>query len=154
MKFKTGEKLLLIFIMLIAAILFYGSSIVKVAFDESITPKMFGRVISGLLFVICCIRLVKLFTTKDEKTEAKLVIPELKIIITQMILMVAYTIGLTTIGYYVTTFVYLFAMIVILTDNHTKKSIVTYGVGSFIFTAALYLVFTAFNVFLPNAWLF
>jgi len=154
MKFKTAEKIFLVLVMIVASILFYGSSIVRIAFREPVTPRLFGQTISGLLFVVCTIRLIKLFLLKDNEEDKRIIIPRINLVITQIALMVLYAICITKIGYFVTTFFYLFGMILLLRDNNSKKNIVLYGIGSLLFTIGLYFLFKTFNVFLPNAWLF
>jgi hypothetical protein len=151
MKYKTGEKLFLLAIILIGVILFYGSSIVRVVFAEPITAKLYGQVISGIMIALCIARFIKLqLPSPKSSPDKKLTIPNFNIIVTQAFLMALYTLGITKLGYFVTTFFYLFIMIALLSDNKTIKSRVTYAIGSAVFTVVLYYIFKAFNIFLPN----
>jgi hypothetical protein len=153
---KTAEKIFLLVLIVIGSILFWGSKGMNAIYQEPLTSELYGELLSGLLIVLCFVKLIML-QIKDRKSEAKenVVVKNVRIIIIQAVLMILYTIGITTIGYFVTTFIYLLTMLMLLTDvAKTKKVIVRFAFGSAAFTVALYALFTVFKVFLPNSLLF
>lgn len=154
MKFKTAETCFLAMVILFSAVIFYGSSIVRIAFDEPITPKTYGQILSGALIVICIIRIILLQSSKSiSNKDKKVTVTKWNLLRLAMLSILLYSFGISSVGYFVTTFVYLVFMILILTDNRSKKAIFKYVIGSFLFVVLLWAVFDVFNIFLPNSWL-
>ncbi|SFH03086.1 Tripartite tricarboxylate transporter TctB family protein [Desulfotomaculum arcticum] len=153
---KTAEKIFLIALIIIGVTLFWGSEGMNTIFQEPLTSEVYGELLSGLLIVLCLIKLIMLQIKKqDSETKEDVAVNNMRIIIIQAVLMILYTIGITTIGYFVTTFIYLLIMLILLTDTaKTKTAIIKFTLGSAAFTAALYALFTVFNVFLPKSLLF
>lgn len=153
---KAAEKIFLLILIVIGGLLFWGSRGMNAIYEEPLTSELYGELLSGLLIVLCLVRLIML-QAKDHKpeTKEKVVVKNIKMIIIQAILAILYTIGITTIGYFVMTFIYLLIMLILLTDvAKTKKMILKFTFGSAVFTVALYALFTVFKVFLPNSLLF
>jgi hypothetical protein len=152
MKFKTAETFFLAIVILFGAVIFYGSTIVRIAFDEPITPRTYGQILTGILIVVSVIRIILLQSSKSNE-DKKVTITKWNLLKLAMLAMLLYSVGISSVGYFVTTFVYLLFMILILTDDRSKKAIIKYVVGTIGFVVLLWAVFDVFNIFLPNSWL-
>lgn len=152
MKSKNVERIFLLALIALGCILFYGSSTVRVSFKEPITAKLYGQALSSILIIVSIIRLAMLSLTKTDN-DRKINILNVKLVLLSSLFMIMYTFGISSLGYFVTTYIYMLAMIIILTDDRSKKALIKNAFGTLVFTVVLYFIFDAFNVFLPNAWL-
>lgn len=150
----SAETIYLLLLLAFAGLMFQQSSITKSTIEEPLTARVYGMIISALFIVAVATRLVKLIFSKNCKGENPQ-IDHLGLILFAAVLMLLYTIGILKIGYYVVTVIYLSIMMIALQDKEarTKKNCLLSFVGSLAFAVVLYIVFDAFNVFLPNAWL-
>ncbi len=73
------------------------------------------------------------------------------IVLSQAVMTILFVVGMTTLGFFITTFFYLFLSICLLAKVRRLKSILVYIAGSGAFCMALYFIFNVFHIFLPKA---
>lgn len=155
MAFRKAESYLLAVLLVIAGVFVYTSSITKTTIAEPVSARDYGLVISSLFLLTVITRFLaintKAYKEKDKSSSFKIDHP--RIILISTIAMIAYTLGIIWIGYYVMTFLYTFGMMLLLREGRTAKVWILTAVGCLVFVAALYWIFSMFNVYLPNAWL-
>lgn len=155
LNFRKAELVFDIFLIAIGGILFYQSAITKATIEEPVTAAMYGMVISALFLIALLMRFFKLAANKQSGDGKNVVINHFPLIMFSTVFALAYTIGIVKIGYYVSTLVFTSIMIMVLREKEerTAKSWIVTIFGCLIFTVALYFLFKAFKVYLPNAWL-
>ena len=146
----------------LGATLFYGSTGLRVAMTEPLTPGGYGKMITAALCIACMARLawinlidpVFLAPKRGQRQETsehvQYKMKEPFLVISQILLMLLYALGITRIGYFTSTFIYTLATMVILTDKRNKKTIIIYAVGTLVFCFFLGWAFHVFYVFMPN----
>ena len=155
MSLRKAESYFLIFLLVVAGVFIYTSSITKVTIKEPVTARAYGLVISSLFLLTVLTRFISINTKayKDKDKSGTFKIDHPRIVLISTIAMIVYTLGIIWVGYYVMTFLYTFGMMMLLREDRTTKAWIVTAIGCLIFTVALYWVFTMFNVYLPNAWL-
>lgn len=153
MSFKKVEVYFLLVLIVVGGVMFYMSTITKVTMPEPVTARAYGMVISGLFLLAVITRFLALVGKGGEDDGKKFSIGHPMLIVVSAIAIVLYTLGIIKVGYYVMTFLFMFGMVMILREKRSVKQWILTAVGCLIFTVALYFVFDAFNVYLPNAWL-
>ena len=156
LNFRKAEIVYALFFTAIGIVLFYQSSITKATVEEPLTAAVYGMIISALFLVATVSRLIRLLINKKtEGEESAMTIRHPRLIFLLILGTLAYTCGIVEIGYYVVTLIFTAAMVMALRDGgkRTVKAWVITILGCLVFTVALYGIFTAFKVYLPNAWL-
>jgi hypothetical protein len=119
--------------------------------EEPITAANYGSFVSVLCGAACVFRLIFNLFMQTKITNNVFVIRELKLVVAQIILTIFYTLGITNIGYFTTTFLYLNVSLIILSGRKTPKYIVMFLAFTLLFCVGLYGAFKVFQVFLPNS---
>lgn len=155
LNFRKAELIFDLFLIAVGGVLFYQSAITKATIEEPVTAAMYGMVISALFLISLVLRLFKVGASKDSEAQKDIVIHHFPLISFSAVFVLAYTVGIVKIGYYISTLVFTIIMIMVLREKEerTVKSWITTAVGCLAFTVALYFLFKAFKVYLPNAWL-
>lgn len=155
LNFRKSELVFDVFLIALGGLLFYQSAITKATVEEPVTAAMYGMVISALFLIALLVRFFKLAAAKKTEDEKDIVINHFPLIMFSTVFALAYTLGIVKIGYYVSTLVFTTIMIMVLREKEerTAKSWIVTIIGCLIFTIALYFLFKAFKVYLPNAWL-
>lgn len=155
---KIAEPVLLLVLTAFGGLIFWQSSLTKITVEEPVTARMYGMIISGLFLASTISRLVVvLFSRKNSIEGSKMiVVKEPLLILIACVVMFMYTFGIINLGYYVSTFVYVVFMIMLLRgkEGRSLKTLLFTALGSAAFCGIIYIVFKTFKVYLPNALLF
>ncbi len=147
-----------IFFLLLAAIgaaVFAGSMNISSLIVEPLTASAYGKMISGCFVVSCIARIIQnMVLTAKGAEDKKVTVAYPKIVFGMCIMVFVYAFGITSIGYFVSTFLFMWAMLVLLGDSRDKKQIIRMAVFSLVFCIVLYFLFQLMSVYLPKALLF
>ena len=83
-----------------------------------------------------------------ESRAIKISYPKLLIGMTASILL--YSFGITKVGYFTSTFLFLLAMLLMLSEERKPKDIGKFAAFSLVFNVALYYLFQVMSVYMPN----
>lgn len=156
------ENIFLALLFAIGIAIFYGNTGLRTAMVEPLSPGGYGQGVSGLLCILCLARFLwnnfrgTAFAPRSESArtadvvEHSFMIKEKPLIACQALLMIFYAYGITTVGYFTSTYIYSIISILLLTDQRTWKAIAVYAVGLVGFCYLLYLCFDVFQVMMPN----
>lgn len=115
-----------------------------------IHPYLMPTLTSGLMFFLCILRLIvglRMPADSGEQAKKKLIEVPSKSLIT-MALVLAYALCLKSVGFILTTFVYMMAQMVVL-NTEKKNWLLMVGV-SLVMSVGVYFLFVyAFNIMLP-----
>lgn len=154
------ENIFICVLFAIGVTLFYGNSGLRAAMVEPLTPGTYGQIITATFCITCILRLLwinvidPVFIAKkrnaEEAVKISFKIKEPFLIVLQMVLMILYALGITRIGYFITTFFYILITMITLTDKRNKKTVVIYAVCSLCFCLFLQWAFGVFYIMMPN----
>ena len=138
-------------IMLIAVILFIATFSIKSLLGMKPGPEFMPRVASVLLFIVA------LGITVEAMGKLKDYVPEViddqekayrkagnKKVILSAILIAFYVFSLDTLGFVISTMIYEFCQMIVLTPNDKKKNYVLFGIITVVSTVFFYVVFTQY----------
>ena len=147
---RTGENIFLVLFLVVAIAIFYGSATMKIYGTEPFNGSHYGQLISGLLILTVAVRICSNFIKKPQEKEAKKVAIGNPVgLLIVFAISVIYCFGITKIGYFTSTFVFVFVMITTLADNRTFKRVLIYCLGSLAFCVLLYFMFDLMQVYMP-----
>ena len=156
------ESIFVSALFVIGTTLFYGSTGLRAAMTEPLTPGGYGKMVTAVLCIACIARLVwinlidPVFLAprrgqgQSSSENAQYRVKEPLLVILQVLLMLLYALGITRIGYFTSTFIYTLATMIMLTDKRNKKTIIIYTVGTLGFCFFLGWAFSVFYVLMPN----
>ena len=148
---RKYENLFFLVLAVIGAAIFTGSRNITALIQEPVTASSYGMLVSGAFTLTCIIRIIQnVIAAKNGKEDGKLVIAYPVIIIGMCVMIFVYAFGITAIGYFTSTFVFMWAMLVLLGGTKELKAIVKYGAFSIVFCVVLYFMFKVMSVYLPN----
>ena len=148
-------------ILLVSAILFYGTTQIRViASMEGLTSKFFPRIVVGGLALMGLIIFYRGFKASrsasaaasgEETAGPKKLSVGTRCAIETMIAILIYVCLMEPVGFLITTFVYLIAQMLILAPGKvTKKTLILFVIISLIASTGIYFLFTrAFYLLLP-----
>lgn len=146
------ENVFFLLAFVIGAAVFCGSAHVSSFLSSTtLTAKAYGMIVSGGLVVVCAAELVRNFMRAKER------VPDQRVGFSQLARMAAcaatmifYCWGITQIGYFTSTTIFLFAMLVTLASRRSWKAVGVYLVSSVAFNILLFYLFRVMKVFMPN----
>lgn len=151
MTLRKYENLFFLVLAAVGAAVFVGSRNIATLIEEPVTASSYGMLVSGIFTLACFIRIIQnVLAAKKGQDGGKLVIAYPKIIIGMCVMIFVYAFGITAIGYFTSTFVFMWVMLVLLGGSKEVKTIVKYGAFSVVFCVALYFMFKVMSVYLPN----
>ena len=151
---RKGENFFLVAAILLGLFVLLGSYNVEAYVDEPLTPAIYATIVSGLLIGCSAVRLIinlrKIKAAAGKMTAKEVTMGNAKIVVLQGVMMLLYVIGMSTLGFFTTTFLYFLISLVVLSATKEKKAIIQYTIATLAFTVCLYFILDAFNIFLPN----
>ena len=151
---RKGENFFLIAAILLGLFVLLGSYNVEAYVDEPLTPSVYAVAISGLLIGCSLVRLisnlVKMKAVEGDAGTKEVTLKNPKIILSQAVMLLLYAVGMSTLGFFTSTFIYFTLSLCILCLTKDKKVMIKNIVGGLLFTVCLYFILDAFNIFLPN----
>ena len=148
---RKYENIFLLCLLAVAGLVFAGSMNVKSFLPEPVTAASYGMLVSGLFALSCVWKLVlniREVSAGKESRAIKISYPNLLIGMTASILL--YSFGFTKVGYFTSTFLFLLAMLLMLSEERKPKDIGNFAAFSLVFNVALYYLFQVMSVYMPN----
>ena len=150
MTIKKGETIFFSVLTAIGAAIFAGAMQTKSFIEEPVTAGKYGMVVSGLLILVCLIRIAQNIMTMKKDAGKKITVSYPVLVLVMGALMIVYSFGITKIGYFTSTFILSWISLTMLSGQKTKKDIVKFAIFSVIFCLFLFLMFKVMSVYLPN----
>ena len=160
---RKGENVFLVMAICLGLFVLFGSYNVKPYVKEPLTPAVYATAITGLLIFCSTARIISnlIKMRKDAESGEPVKMKEItvenpKILIFQGVAMVLFGFGMSKVGFYTSTFLYLAISLCVLSLDRSsgwKRKLMVYGkyaLGSLVFTCCLSQVMKIFNIFLPN----
>lgn len=148
---RKYENIFLLCLLAVAGLVFAGSMNVKSFLPEPVTAASYGMLVSGLFALSCVWKLVlniREVSAGKESRAIRISYPKLLIGMTASILL--YSFGITKVGYFTSTFLFLLAMLLMLSEERKPKDIGKFAAFSLVFNVALYYLFQVMSVYMPN----
>lgn len=147
-------------ILLVSAILFYGTTQIRViASMEGLTSRFFPRIVVGVMAVLGLLILVRgikaarvsVSAEEDHADSSKGITTGTRCVIETLIAIFVYVFLMEPVGFLITTVLYLFVQMLILAPSPiTKKNYLLFAMISLISSIGIYLLFTrVFYLLLP-----
>ncbi len=137
---------------LIGVAVCYGSSQASFFLDSGpVDAREFGMAVSGLLAAVCAVKLILNIIQGIKHTETKKAeFNEIWRLVICAAAMIAYTYGISNVGYLTCTALFAFIMLMVLSEQRTVKRVIIYIIGTIAFCALLYFLFRLMKVYMPN----
>jgi len=148
---RKAEIVFLLLLLVVSIAVFVGSLDVRIFTSEPLTARTYGCAVSVLLAATVFIQLFR--DTRDlraGKEDAAITIKEPVRVAVALAATVAYCFGISSIGFYGTTYAFTVVMLVLLTDRRDPAHIVGYLAGGVAFCMFLYWLFQMMQVYLPH----
>lgn len=148
---RKTEIVFLLLLLVVSIAVFAGSLNVRIFTNEPLTARTYGCAVSVLLAATVFIQLFK--DTRDLRVgeeDAAITIKEPVRVGIAVAATVAYCLGISSIGFYSTTYVFTVVMLVLLTDKRDPAHVVGYLVGGIVFCLFLFWLFQMMQVYLPH----
>lgn len=148
---RKYENIFLLCLLAVAGLVFAGSMNVRSFLSEPVTAASYGMLVSGLFALSCVWKLIQNIREASAGKESKAIkISYPKLLIGMTVSILLYSFGITKVGYFTSTFLFLLVMLLMLSEERKAKDIGKFAVFSLIFNVALYYLFQVMSVYMPN----
>lgn len=148
---RKAEIVFLLLLLVVSIAVFAGSLNVRIFTSEPLTARTYGCAVSVLLAATVLVQLLKdAKALRAGQQDAAITIKEPVRVGLAVAATVAYCFGISSVGFYSTTYVFTVAMLVLLTDRRDPAHIAGYLVGGVAFCVFLYWLFQMMQVYLPH----
>lgn len=146
------ENVFFALVFIVGILIFYGSSQVSDFLSSTtLTARVYGMFISGALMLVSAIRLIlNIASAVQHKETPNVSFIELPRMLISAVTMIVYCYGISNIGYFTSTTLFCFIMLVLLSWKITFRSIAIFLVSSILFNVLLYYLFILMKVLMPN----
>lgn len=147
------ENLFFILAFALGAAIFYGSSQVSSFLSSTaLSARTYGMIVSGALALAAGAKLLhSVLGAARRSTSGRAVsFSQIRRLLICAGAMVLYCYGITNVGYFTSTTLFMFAMLAALAPKRGWKAVCAYLAGSAAFNVLLFYLFRAMKVFMPN----
>jgi hypothetical protein len=156
MAVKQGEVFILLgFIVLSLLSIFTSSGSIEIEMNNGqFGPDNYSAIINAVLLIICIIQLIVIIKKRQiVETEKKLDAETKKTIAVMVAEAICYTLGISYIGFYVSTFIFVILAYLTL-EKWAKSRLVSAVIFACGLNVVFYFIFTWLHIYLPESLLF